>query len=97
MLKRFGNVGMAAVRVRRIEKAQSVIVAVEEKAGETVNSQSGLMRVVSGADRTRAHREAAGLNAGLAERDGICSRKLARQGPQGEGKRLCATSEPSGM
>ena len=71
MLQRFGDVLMAAVGVGGVKKAQAVIVSVEQKIRETFHSKSRLMRVMSHADGSGSHGEAAGLDAGVAERDRV--------------------------
>ncbi len=50
MLEGFRDVGMATVGVRRIEEAQALIVTVEEKAGEAVDAERGLMRMMADAE-----------------------------------------------
>jgi len=67
----FGDVRMAAVRISGVEEAQAVVVAVEKQVRETLYAEGGLVRMVAGADGAGAHGEAAGLDAGLAESDGV--------------------------
>ena len=71
VLESLGDVRMASVGVGGVEEAQAVIVSIEQKIGEAFDAERGLMRVMSGADGAGAHGEAAGLDAGVAERDGV--------------------------
>ena len=85
MLESFGDVRVASVGVGGIEEAQAVVVSVEQEIGEAFDAESGLMRVMSGADCAGAHGEAAGLDAGAAESDRVgggkfCWRESARRG-----------------
>ncbi len=67
----FGDVRVAAVGIGRVKETQAVVVAVEEQVREPLKAESGLMRMVAGADGAGTHGEAAGLDAGLAEGDGV--------------------------
>jgi hypothetical protein len=97
MLEGFGDVRVAAVRICGVEEAQAVIVAVKKQVGETLYAEGGLMRMMAGADRAGAHSETAGLDAGLAEGDGVGSRKFARERGKSEGTQgECGRMEPRG-
>ena len=67
MLQSLSDMWMASVGVGGIEKAEAVIVSVQKKIREAFHTQRGLVRVMSGADRARAHGEATGLDTGAAE------------------------------
>jgi hypothetical protein len=71
VLQRFGDMGMTAVGIGGIEEAQAVIVSVKQEIGETLNSQSRLVRMMSGADCACPDSETAGLDAGAAQRDRV--------------------------
>ncbi len=62
---------MASVRVGGIKKAQAVVVTVTQKIGQPLDAERCLMGVMSRADGAGSHREAAGLDAGAAERDEV--------------------------
>jgi hypothetical protein len=62
---------MAAVTVGGVEKAQAVVVSVEKKARQAVNTERGLMGMVSDADRAGTHGEARGLDARVAQGDSV--------------------------
>src|SRR5579863_3335640 len=66
VLEGFGNVWMAAVAVRGIEKAEAVVVAVEKKPRKAINAERGLVRMLADSDGTCAHGDPAGLNTSLA-------------------------------
>ena len=79
VLESLGNVGVAAVAVGRIEEAESAIVAVEKKIGKALDAESGLMRMMAGANSARSHGETAGLDARIAKGDGVRRAKFARE------------------
>src|SRR5580704_738491 len=83
MLESFGNVGMAAVGVGRIEEAQAVVIAVTEKVGKTLDAERGLVRMMTRANGSSAHGKTAGLDAGLAERNSVGRVKFSRKGLEG--------------
>jgi hypothetical protein len=80
MLEGFGDVRMAAVAIGGIEEAEAVLVAIQKKLGEALDAESSLMRMMAGADGACAHGEATGLDAGLAQSDGIRRAEFAREG-----------------
>ncbi len=79
VLESFGNVRMAAVRIGGVEEAQTVVVAVEKQAGESVDAECGLVGMMAGAIGAGTHGEAAGLDGGLAEGNGIRGAELTRE------------------
>jgi hypothetical protein len=80
LLQGCGDVRMAAIRVRRIEEAQTIFVeAVEEKVGERRGAQPGLVGAAPEADCAGSHGQAAGTNAGMPEDHFILSGELLRQ------------------
>ena len=79
VLESFGDVRMAAVRIGSVEKAQAVVVTVEQEARQAVDAERGLMRVVAGTDSAGAHGQARSLDAGVPERDSVGGRKFAWQ------------------
>src|SRR5256885_10254344 len=95
MLEGFSDMRMAAVGIGRIKKAQAVVVAVQEKFGETFDTERGLVGMMSGAHRAGAHGETAGLNAGLADRDRVRSAELAGQAGQSPEVAGHSRTEPS--
>ncbi len=70
---------VAAVGIGGVEKAQAVVVSVQEQVGETLYAEGGLVRMVAGANGAGARGEAAGLDAGLAEGHGVRGAELARE------------------
>jgi hypothetical protein len=80
VLERFGDMGMASVRIGSVEEAQAMVVSVEKEIGEALDAERGLMRMVSGADGAGAHGETAGLDAGAAESDCIGCGEFVREG-----------------
>ena len=84
MLERIGDMGVAAVGVRCIKKAQAIGVAVLQEGGESGEAEVGLMRLAADADRAGAHGEAGRLDAGAAEGDGIRGGKFLGGRGQGE-------------
>src|SRR5262250_2606806 len=72
MLQGGRHMRVTAVGVGGIEEAETVFVeAVHKQTRKSVNSKGGLVGVMTGADRTRAHREAGGGDAGVAETDRV--------------------------
>ena len=66
-----------------------MIVAVEEKIGESFDAERGLIGMMAGADGAGAHGETAGFDAGAAESDGIgggefCGKLLGWRERQGD-------------
>ena len=84
VLKRFGNVRVAAVGIGRVEETKAVIVTVEEQVGEAFDAERGLVRMVADADGSSAHGEAAGLDPSLAERNGVGGIELSRKAGKSE-------------
>src|SRR5580700_11605610 len=76
VLKRLGYMRMASIRISGVEESQPVIVAVEQKIGESLHAERGLVRMMTGTNRARAHRQPARPNSRAAKRDGVGSRKL---------------------
>jgi hypothetical protein len=62
-----------------------MVVAIEEKVGETFEAERGLVGMMADADGAGAHGEAAGLDAGFAESDGVGGREFAGE----RGERQC--------
>src|SRR6266699_3917763 len=79
VLEGLGNVRVAAVGIGRVEETKAVIVTVEEQVGEAFDAERGLVRMVADADGSGPHGEAAGLDAGLAERNGVGGIELSRE------------------
>jgi hypothetical protein len=80
LLQGRSNVRMAAIRVRGIEEAQTVLMeTVEKKIGEGRGAKSRLVRAAAKADRTGSHGQSAGTNAGVPENHFILSIELLRQ------------------
>src|SRR5215469_8825633 len=76
--------GMAAVGIGGVEKAQAVVVAVLQQPGEPTEAKCCLIGVVPGTHRTGSHRQARGLNSRAPKRHGVCgldslSGRLCRQ------------------
>src|SRR5439155_9343144 len=67
VLERFANMRMASIGIRSIEKPQTVIVPVQKHFGESLDSESGLVRVMSDPNRSRAHGQPAGVDPGIAK------------------------------
>ncbi len=61
-----------------------MIVTVEEQVGEAFDAERGLVRMVADADGSGAHGEAAGLDASLAERNGVGGIELSREAGKSE-------------
>src|SRR5260370_4536792 len=59
VLKGFGDVRVAAIRIGGVEETQAVVVAVEEQVGETFDAEGGCMGMVADANGAGAHEEAA--------------------------------------
>src|SRR5258708_36877245 len=80
-----GDWRMAAGRIGGVEEAEAVVVAVAKQGGEFVEVESGLVGMMTGAIGAGAHGEAAGLDASLAEGDGIRRAELTRECGEREG------------
>src|SRR5256884_7335670 len=76
-LQGLGHVWMAAVGIRRVKKPQSMVVTVEKQIGEAFYAERGLVRMMAAADRSRAHRQSAGLDARASEPNGVRSAELS--------------------
>src|SRR5256885_5725159 len=50
-----------SVRIGGIEEAQTMIIAIEEQVGEAFNAEGSLVGMMTAADGSGAHGEAAGL------------------------------------
>jgi len=85
MLEGFGDVQVAAVGIGGVEEAQAVVVAIEEQVRETLESEGGLMRMVPDANGAGAYGEAARLDAGLAESDGVRGAEFSRERRESKG------------
>jgi hypothetical protein len=70
---------MAAVAVGGIKKAETVVVAVEQKIRKTFDAECGLVRMMAYSDSAGAHGKTAGLDPGFAEGHGIGCAKFARK------------------
>src|SRR6516164_801160 len=68
---------MAAIGIGRVEKAQPLVVTVEQKRGQSRYPERRLVGVLRVAYGSRAHGQPTGLNACLAQRDGIRGGVLA--------------------
>jgi hypothetical protein len=61
------------------------VEAVEEEARQAVNSEGGLVGMLTGADGPGTHREAGGGDAGVAERDRVGRGELLGEWRDGDG------------
>src|SRR5579872_1809075 len=94
VLESFGDVRMASIGVGSVEEAEAMIVSVEQKIGETFDAERGLMRVVLGTNGAGAHGEAAGLDAGAAESDGVGGGEFRGESLFGDGVEDGCGTEP---
>ena len=78
VLESFGYMRMAAIRIGGVEKAQTVVVAIEQKARQTLHAKRGLVRMMARADRARTHSQTRSLDTGVAERNGVGPGEFAR-------------------
>ncbi len=90
VLERFPDVGMTSIGIRGIEEEQALVIAVEQQAGKPLNAEPRLMRAVADADGAGSHGEAAGLDAGFAENNGVGGVELCGQAR--DRKRECGKS-----
>ncbi len=79
VLQGFGNVRVTAVRIGGIEEAQTMIIAIEEQVGEAFNAEGSLVGMMTAADGSGAHGEAAGLDVSLTEGHSVGGAELARE------------------
>jgi len=80
VLQGLRNIGMAAVGVRGIEEAETTFVAMEKERDEALHTQSGLMGMMTAANRAGTHGEARGTEARASESYHVCGREFLAQG-----------------
>jgi len=85
MFEGLGDMRVAAVGISRVEEAQAVVVTIEQQVRETLEAEGGLMRMVPDANGAGAYGEAAGLDAGPAEGDGVRGAEFPRERRESKG------------
>src|SRR5260370_32018501 len=85
MFEGLGDMRVAAVGISRGEEAQAVVVTIEQQVRETLEAEGGLMRMVPDANGAGAYGEAARLDAGLAESDGVRGAEFSRERRESKG------------
>src|SRR5712691_878396 len=85
---------MAAIGVRGVKETQSMLIAIQEKLRQSLDTQRSLVRVMTGTHRACSHRQPARLNPRLPDGHGICRAELLRQrGQRQHSLRKCMRTE----
>jgi hypothetical protein len=78
VFERFRHVRMTSVGVGGVEETQAMVVAIEQQGRQAINAQRGLVRVMTGAHRTRTHSQSAGFDPSLSDGDRVVRAELSR-------------------
>src|ERR1700757_5234302 len=87
---------MTAVRVGSVEKAQAVVITIQEQVRQALHSQRSLIGVMPGAHSARPHGEKARLNPGSTERNSFIGVEFPQERGQSQHRAAQATRDQPG-
>src|SRR5437667_4729917 len=79
MLERLGNVRVATIRIGRVEKAQALVITVQQEIRESLYAEGGLVRVMSYSHGPSAHGEATSFDSSAAKGHSIGCAEFLRE------------------